>query len=286
MIYTSLIVSFILIILSVLFKKIAHRIEKSMLFVPTTIPKDHAYPLENLREKFKLNINPEIVLEEINIIDPKNGKELNGIWFENPNKGKIILYAHGNAGCVGTRLSFLEAFAPLSSVLMFDYRGYGKSVGTPSEKILYEDILTAYEHLVHEMGISSEKIIIYGESLGCAPVAWLGNYLKDSAIKPAGIIMQCGFSSVKNIAGDLVGRFVGPILSSRLNNISQVKKIGDKIKVMVAHSRKDELIDYYHAELLMKANPHIIHHELTGSHSGPENFTTDYLSSVQTHFLE
>jgi uncharacterized protein len=272
--------------IAIFLKKMILKIEYKMLFVPTVTAKEREYPLQDLKQKFTEKYDSNIKLEEVTIVDPKNQKQLSGIWYQHPKKSKVILYAHGNAGCIGTRFPFLQAFAGTASILLFDYRGYGKSDGLPSEIVLYEDISTAYYYLINHFGYKSSDIVIYGESLGCVPTAWLANRLKDTIDRPGAIILQCGFSNLKNIGRDIVGFFVMPLISTELNNVEQVAQIGSKIPIMIAHSRNDELIHFYHSELLQKANPHAIHYELYGSHSGPENFTDKYVNKIKQMFLD
>lgn len=58
-------------------------------------------------------------------------------------------------------------------VLIFDYRGYGRSTGQPSEAGLYRDAQTAWDRLTRQRGIALGRIVLFGESLGGAVAAWL-----------------------------------------------------------------------------------------------------------------
>jgi hypothetical protein len=78
----------------------------------------------------------------------------------------VTLFLHGNAGNVTHRYARIrEITAAGSSVLMLDYRGYGKSKGWPTEKGLYMDAQSSYQCLM-EMGYRPEQIILHGESNG------------------------------------------------------------------------------------------------------------------------
>jgi len=85
-----------------------------------------------------------------------------------PQAPLVTLYLHGNAGNVTHRfLQIREITAGGSSVLMLDYRGYGKSGGSPSEHGLYADADAAYLYLL-DHGYSARHIVLQGESLGTA----------------------------------------------------------------------------------------------------------------------
>src|SRR3954468_8571061 len=100
----------------------------------------------------------------------KDGVELNGWFFPgntNSSRASIaVLICHGNAGNIGYRLDMCQALLETGvSVLAFDYRGYGRSHGHPSEEGTYFDAQAAYQWLQHK-GFGPTNIIGYGESLG------------------------------------------------------------------------------------------------------------------------
>ena len=89
-------------------------------------------------------------------------------WFINagPNS-PVFLWCHGNAGNVSHRLEIIRPlFQREISVFIFDYRGYGRSTGVPSEAGLYQDALVSYDYLIHQRQISPERLILFGRSLG------------------------------------------------------------------------------------------------------------------------
>jgi fermentation-respiration switch protein FrsA (DUF1100 family) len=99
----------------------------------------------------------------------EDGERLHGWFFPLKEEFPLILFCHGNAGNVSHRL---ENIGPLLEqrlqVFIFDYRGYGKSSGRPSEKGLYLDGLAAYDYLTNEERIPPTNIIPFGRSLGAA----------------------------------------------------------------------------------------------------------------------
>ena len=106
-------------------------------------------------------------------IDTQDGVRLHAWFVAREGARWVTLYLHGNAGNITHRLPHIqEIVAAGSSILILDYRGYGKSSGRPTEKGLYIDSEAAFAHLLG-MGYRANQIIVHGESLGTA-VARLG----------------------------------------------------------------------------------------------------------------
>jgi fermentation-respiration switch protein FrsA (DUF1100 family) len=127
-----------------------------------------------------------------------DGTKLFGWYVEGPADAPVILWCHGNAGNVINRLDNLRSlFRSGLSVFIFDYRGYGRSKGRPSEQGLYQDALGAYEYLTRIRMIRPERIVLFGRSLGAAVAAEL------AVQRPAaGLILESAFPSI-----EAVGRF-------------------------------------------------------------------------------
>ncbi|PZO37299.1 MAG: alpha/beta hydrolase [Pseudanabaena frigida] len=176
-------------------------------------------------------------------------------WFvpakDNDPIGKgVILFCHGNGGNISNRVSYLPIFQDLGlSTFLFDYRGYGKSEGNPSEEGTYADIEAAWQYLTQERKISPKKIIIYGESLGGAIASYIAqaNSQPDSKNSAAGLILASTFTSISDRASELY-----PFLPIRLlsrfsyNSVERLPNI--KIPVLIIHSIDDEIIPFQHGE--------------------------------------
>jgi len=126
-------------------------------------------------------------------IPAKDGKMLNALFFKTEQSSKgLILYFHGNADNLQRWGNYAVDFTGLGyDILMIDYRGYGKSTGTPSEEELYADALTVWNW--SKAKISSTKIIIYGRSLGAAVASNLA-----SKVNPDLLILETPFDELKN----------------------------------------------------------------------------------------
>jgi uncharacterized protein len=120
-------------------------------------------------------------------------------------------------------------------VLLLDYRGYGKSEGTPSERGLYLDGAAAYDWLLSK-GYKPEQIILHGESLGTAVAAELA-----SRRKCAGVILEAPFPSARAVAHKVLP-LIGPLLVWGFDTKSRMSKIN--APVFVIHGDRDEVIAY------------------------------------------
>ena len=88
-------------------------------------------------------------------------------WYAEAQADRpVILWCHGNAGTIIHRLENLKLLYRLGlSVFLFDYRGYGRSQGRPSEEGLYQDAFGAHDYLTRTRMIRPERMIIFGRSL-------------------------------------------------------------------------------------------------------------------------
>jgi len=131
-----------------------------------------------------------------------------------------------------------------SAVMLLDYRGYGKSDGSPSERGVYEDGNAAYDELVR-MGFVPEKIVLHGESLGTAVAVHL------AARRPcAGLVLEAPLSSAQEIAAGLVP-LLGPALVRGFESRRKIPQV--HAPVFVIHGDRDEVIPFSHGQAVFEA---------------------------------
>jgi pimeloyl-ACP methyl ester carboxylesterase len=107
-------------------------------------------------------------------------------------RAPVLLWCHGNAGNIINRLeNLIELHRTGLSVYLFDYRGYGRSSGKPSERGLYHDALAAHDYLTQARGIRPGRLVLFGRSLGAAVAGELA-----SRRAAAGLILESSFPSV------------------------------------------------------------------------------------------
>jgi hypothetical protein len=177
-----------------------------------------------------------------------DGTKLHGWWVPSREERGTVIHCHGNAGNISHRLAILETFNRLKlSTFIFDYRGFGQSEGSPSEKGTYADALAAWTYLVRDRKISPERIAVHGQSLGGAVAAWLA--VKE---RPALLVIESSFTSARDVA-----RHHGictPAVYIITYNYATAERIGKlRCPVLVIHSRDDEVIPYVQGEKLFAA---------------------------------
>jgi fermentation-respiration switch protein FrsA (DUF1100 family) len=177
----------------------------------------------------------------------QDGVLLNG-WFI-PVKGarRNVLYCHGNAGNISDRLDKIKIFHELGfNIMIFDYRGYGKSSGRPSEAGLYQDAQAAYDLLAARKDAGTLPIVVYGASLGGAVAVDLAMH------RPvAGLITEAVFTSIRDMA-----RVYYPWIPDFLISIDYdvMRKVaGLRIPKLFIHSQQDEVIPFTQGQRLFAA---------------------------------
>lgn len=176
-----------------------------------------------------------------------DGVKIHARWCPHPQARGVLIYCHGNAGNLehwgGVAFNFWNSLE--RSVLIFDYPGYGRSEGKPSEAGCYASAQAAYDWLTRVQGISPEQIVIAGESLG-------GGVAVDLASKQPhqALVLIRTFTSVPEIGK----QFVSSAPSLMVNRFDSVKKMPNcRAPVFLAQADKDRLMPFSHAEQLRDA---------------------------------
>jgi len=136
-------------------------------------------------------------------LETDDGLALDAWWLPHERPRASLLFLHGNAGNISHRLDSLLQFHRLGfSVLILDYRGYGRSEGRPSEAGLALDAQAGWRWLREEADQAPEQIVLFGRSLGAAVAAELAEALEASGggQGPAAVILESPFRSVPALA--------------------------------------------------------------------------------------
>ncbi len=192
-----------------------------------------------------------------------DGLRLNG-WHV-PAKGSefTVLFCHGNGGNISHRLDSINIFHSLGlSCFIFDYGGYGKSEGKPSEQGTYRDAAAAYKWLTEERNISPNHIIIFGRSLGGCIAAQLAG-----KVRAGGLVVESAFTSYADI-----GQKFYPYMPVRwfarfsYRTIDYIKDV--RCPVMLIYSKDDEIVPFeFGPKLYEAANEPKELVEIFGSHN-------------------
>ncbi len=186
--------------------------------------------------------------EDVTFIS-EDGRVLSGWWVPHPAARGALIYCHGNACNIGDLADVIATLRRLRlHLFVFDYRGYGKSRGIPTEQGTYRDARAAYEVVrARYEDAESPPVLAYGHSLG-GPVA-----LQLALDKPVrGVITEGAFSSSLDI-----GRLLYPGLPLRhllhFKYDAAEKAAAVRVPKLFAHSPDDRIIPYelgqklYHA---------------------------------------
>jgi fermentation-respiration switch protein FrsA (DUF1100 family) len=173
-----------------------------------------------------------------------DGVRISAVHLPNPEAEFTILYSHGNAedlGLVAPMLARLRAWG--FAVFAYDYRGYGTSGGTPSERGVYEDVDAAYTHLTRTMGVPPRRIIAYGRSVGSGPAVDL------AARRPlAGLVVESGFVTAFRVMTRV------PLLPfDEFRNVDKMARV--RCPVLVMHGEEDDVVPVVHGRQLFRAAP-------------------------------
>ena len=131
-------------------------------------------------------------------------------WFvpatQSPARATILV-CNGNAGNRAYRAELAQAFRPHGvAVLLFDYRGYGDSTGSPDERGLALDARAAQRYLLSRPDVDPARLVYFGESLGAAVAVDLA-----AEHPPAALVLRSPFTSMVDVGG-----YHYPILPVRL----------------------------------------------------------------------
>ncbi len=169
-------------------------------------------------------------------LQTSDGQSIRAFWMENPRAEKTILFSHGNGEDLDRIEPFLRELHGYGfNVMAYDYRGYGRSSGRPSEAGLEKDISAAYDWLTGEKQIAPGQIILLGRSLGSGPSVWLASR------KPVGgLILESAFTSAYEV--------MLPRLPYYRNPFPNEKRLRDlPVPVLLIHGTRDLLIRPHHA---------------------------------------
>jgi fermentation-respiration switch protein FrsA (DUF1100 family) len=183
-------------------------------------------------------------------LETDDGERLHGWWIgaRSERLGHLLL-CHGNAGNVGDRVLHAELLTAVGlDVLLFDYRGYGRSTGRPSERGTYRDARAALSCLLGQPEVDASRVFYLGESLG-------GAVALELALEhpPAGLALLSTFTSVRDMGRahyPFVPTAVVPDAYPTLRRIRELRS-----PLLVLHGERDEIVPLSHGIALFDAAP-------------------------------
>jgi fermentation-respiration switch protein FrsA (DUF1100 family) len=182
----------------------------------------------------------------------EDGVRIHAWYLPPPGEARwTVLLAHGNAGNISHRLDrtlFLQSKLG-AAVLLFDYRGYGRSEGSPDEEGTYRDARAAHRWLVEEKRVPRGRLVLFGESLGSAVA------LDLALSRPCrALVLESPFASVRAMA-----RAVYPFLPlsalvrTRYENEAKAPRL--RVPLLVLHGERDEIVPFAQGRRVFAAAP-------------------------------
>jgi fermentation-respiration switch protein FrsA (DUF1100 family) len=178
-----------------------------------------------------------------------DGVRLHG-WYCTPRIGRAggaleavetratLLYLHGNGGNISHRYDFINELVRLPvNVFIIDYRGYGKSEGSPSEEGLYTDARAAWDYLTTTRGTPAARVVVFGKSLGGAVAIDLA-----TKVEACGLVVQSSFTSVADMAAEVMPFVPRFLIRTKMDSLSKIANVSSP-KLFI-HSQADEIVPY------------------------------------------
>ena len=198
----------------------------------------------------------DLRFEDIYLTSP-DGLKLHGWFLPAPDDStgpetQTWLWFHGNGGNIGTRVGQLERAHRLLGVhqFIFDYRGYGRSEGKPSEQGTYLDARAARQYLEQRPDVDPDRIVYFGHSLGAAVAIELA-----VSQPPAGMALIAPFSSIRDMAKlALPLPLAGWIVRNRYNSVALIPKV--HAPLVILHGELDEMVPHSQGVKLFEAANH------------------------------
>ena len=199
--------------------------EESLIFFPSKYPAGYwQHP-------------PGVAIEDAQF-ESADGTRLHGWYLPHPNPSAVVLFCHGNAGNITDRIAVLRRLHDDvgASVLIFDYRGYGRSEGTPDEDGILRDARAARTWLAEKAGVEEAEIVLFGRSVGGAVAVDLA--AKDGA---RGLVLQSTFTSIPDMAAYHYRWLpVRGLIRTRLDSLSKIASYHGPL--LMSHGRDDTIV--------------------------------------------
>lgn len=195
------------------------------------------------------DVSTDIQHEKFNIV-LDNNQSIHGLYFPHDNAKDLFIFSHGTSGNLYHRIKYVTSIQKTlnTSVVLYDYRGYGKSSGNCSEHNLYEDIEIIYNYFMQNY--KYDNVILYGSSLGTIPTIHLASKIKCKLV-----ILHAPFISLRQI----IPWYLRYLIYFAVNGFDMTEKVKNiTSNLLIFHSVDDKLIPYDQSKNIMNyANKNI-----------------------------
>jgi len=199
-------------------------------------------------------------VEETHLV-VEDGVRVRAFVHREPDVDRCLVYLHGNGGQAAQRLPAVVRIGAMhTNVVLLEYRGYGRSEGTPTEAGVYRDARAALRFVETTLGIPKSRTVVLGRSLGTA--------VATEAVQHepyAGLILISPFTSGRDMAGAIGFSWLAWTLGHPFDTRARLPNV--RCPVMVIHGTEDELIPIAQGEEVHAAAPHPdAFHRAEGAH--------------------
>ncbi|MFH6603945.1 alpha/beta hydrolase [Maribacter algicola] len=241
--------------------------QEKLIFHSTRIPQDHVYQFATEFDELFLTA--------------ADGAVLNGLHFKQPNPNGVILYCHGNAGELDDWGAWAQELSERYhyDVVIWDYRGYGKSTGKRRQNLMLDDGYLFYNYCKSQF--PEDKITVFGRSLG-------GFFATHIALasKASQLILESTPTSLLNIAKREYPFLPSKqLLKFKFQNEGNITDI--KMPTYIIHGTDDQLVPFEHGQqlyTLSQAQTKKLFAIDSGGHNDLHNFKDSYFNALDELF--
>ena len=164
-------------------------------------------------------------------------------WYAKGDENKpTLLFFHGNAGQIATFAPYMQLYIDAGySILMMEYRGFGKTGGKISEEMMFADAIYVHDYLRNKL--HKDRIIFFGYSMGTSVAVGLTQFRT-----PVGVILEAPFISLYQEVKEKPVPFASWVIKNRLESDKYISKITQPL--LIVHGEKDRLIPPHHGRTL------------------------------------
>ena len=204
--------------------------QERLIFFPDKLPLNHEYTFEHKFEEINYHVDEQVIV--------------NALHFKAENSKGIVFYSHGNAGCIDQWGSIADIFLLNNyDLLIYDYRGYGKSSGFISELNFYDDAIFIYKQLLNDY--KENEIVVYGRSIGTGVAAKVA-----SEFNPKQLVLESPYYNLPDLAKKIFPFIPSFLMRYKFPNDQMIKLV--RCPVTILHGTFDEVIYFGASQKLEK----------------------------------
>lgn len=265
------------------------------------------HPMPAIPEKYDRFYQKLLLLTEsknyVNnyFVKTADGILLDTIFIKNPDTINCIIFFHGNSGNISMRFDIIKFLYNFASVVVFDYRSFGKSTGENSNLSsygLHKDAETIWNFVRKDLKYRAQNISLFGESLGCSIAIYLAAQLSktmDNQNYPHSLVLTSPFSCLskmielvfEKIHISYIGKLIAFIIGREYQSNKWISFMNHQTKIIIAHSPWDEVVPYNEGRALyvIIANTHknVKFVNITGTHNNL-GITDNYIYTLAELF--